>query len=77
MKAIQILLDDALLSELDATEEVKRDGRSAVMRRAAAEYLLRRRRLAVREQYRRAYAAETGLGPDFAGWEEEGTWPEE
>jgi metal-responsive CopG/Arc/MetJ family transcriptional regulator len=77
MKPIQILMDEDLLRELDATEEVKRDGRSAVLRRAAAEYLLQRRRRAIREQYRRAYGGEGDLGPELSGWEEQGTWPDE
>ncbi|PYR86414.1 MAG: hypothetical protein DMG19_13085, partial [Acidobacteria bacterium] len=43
MKTIQITIDEALLAKLDADEETKRNGRSAVLRRAAAEYLNRRR----------------------------------
>ena len=39
MKAIQITFDETLLEELDATEEVRQDGRSAVFRRAIKEYL--------------------------------------
>lgn len=78
MKPIQVMFDELLLQELDATEEVKREGRSAVLRRAVADYLLRRRRKEIREGYRRAYeASESGLGPEFAGWEEEGVWPAE
>jgi len=34
MKVIQITFDERSLKELDATEEVRRDGRSAVLRRA-------------------------------------------
>jgi metal-responsive CopG/Arc/MetJ family transcriptional regulator len=77
MKAIQIMMDPALLAELDRTEEAAREGRSAVLRRALAEYLERRRRLLVRERYELAYGGSSGLGPDFAGWEDQGTWPEE
>ena len=77
MKAIQVMLDAKLLQELDATEEVRHEGRSAVLRRALAHYLVRRRRMEIRDRYRRAYAAEDGLGEEFAGWEDEGTWPEE
>ena len=51
MKAIQITLDEALLARLDASAEVRRDGRSAVLRRAAEEYLKRRRRRAIADQY--------------------------
>jgi metal-responsive CopG/Arc/MetJ family transcriptional regulator len=76
MKAIQITLDDALLARLDADEEVRRDGRSAVLRRAADQYLRSRRKRAVAEQYARAYGAGAGLGPEFSGWDDEGAWPE-
>ena len=64
-----------LLRRLDADAEVRRDGRSAVLRRATAEYLRRRRARHISEAYRKAYGAEAGLGAEFAGWEEEGSWP--
>jgi len=51
MKAIRVTLDDALLARLDADEEVRRDGRSAVLRRAADQYLRSRHERAVAEQY--------------------------
>ena len=73
MRAIQITVDEKLLRALDADEEVKRDGRSAVMRRAVAGYLERKRRGKIREAYERAYR-DGGLGPDFEGWEEQGVW---
>jgi hypothetical protein len=76
MKAIQITLDDELLARLDADEEVRRDGRSAVLRRAADEYLRKRRRLAIADQYARAYGSNPALGAEFNGWEDEGAWPE-
>jgi metal-responsive CopG/Arc/MetJ family transcriptional regulator len=76
MKAVQVTLDEALLARLDADDEVRRDGRSAVLRRAVDEYLRRRRRRTVAEQYTKAYGGDSGLGPDFAGWEEQGEWPE-
>ncbi len=77
MKAIQVVLDEDLLARLDASEEVKAEGRSAVLRRAAAEYLARRRREAISDQYRRAYSDSPGLGEEFAGWEDQGSWPKE
>ena len=76
MKAIQITMDQKLLARLDADDEVRRDGRSAVLRRAAEEYLRKRHRRAVAEQYARAYRANPNLGPEFSGWENEGAWPE-
>jgi len=47
MKAIQVTLDDDLLARLDRDEEVQRDGRSAVLRRAAELYLRKRRASAI------------------------------
>jgi len=76
MKAIQVMIDEALLASLDADDEVKRDGRSAVLRRALREYLLRRRSNRIAEAYRRGYAKEKGLGTELAGWPDEGAWPE-
>lgn len=75
MKAIQITFDERLLAELDATEEVRREGRSAVLRRAVAEYLARRRRSEISEAYVRAYGEDAGLGEELAGWTDEGKWP--
>jgi metal-responsive CopG/Arc/MetJ family transcriptional regulator len=77
MKAVQVMLDESLLERLDSDPEVRRTGRSAVLRRAAEEYLARRRREAVTEGYRRAYGEDGGLGEEFAGWEEQGEWPPE
>jgi metal-responsive CopG/Arc/MetJ family transcriptional regulator len=77
MKPVQISFDEELLRDLDATPEVRRDGRSAVLRRLVREYLERRRRLEIRERYRAAYGEGEALGSDFEGWEGEGVWPEE
>lgn len=77
MKAIQITVDEKLLQELDASEEVRREGRSRVFRRAAAEYLHRRRRAAIAAEYARAYSQQAGLGEEFEGWEWQGEWPPE
>lgn len=76
MKPIQVMFDEALLKRLDADAEVRKVGRSAVLRRATAEYLRRSRARRISEAYRRAYSAAGGLGDEFAGWEDEGSWPE-
>lgn len=76
MKAIQVTMDDDLLARLEADEEVRRDGRSAVLRRAADAYLRGRRSQAIAGAYERAYRRGPGLGREFAGWEDEGAWPE-
>jgi len=77
MKAVQVMLDERLLAELDATEEVRQEGRSAVLRRALAAYLRRRRRDSIADGYVQAYRGEDGLGTDWASWEEQGVWPVE
>jgi metal-responsive CopG/Arc/MetJ family transcriptional regulator len=77
MKAIQITFDDQLLRALDADEEVKRLGRSAVLRKAATQYLRRSAAARIRDQYRCAYGDRKGLGADFDGWTEQGVWPDE
>jgi len=77
MKAVQVMLDEGLLARLAADQEVQRDGRSAVLRRAATDYLERRRQRNIAEHYRRAYGGGEGLGEEFAGWEEQGVWPPE
>ncbi|HEX5418749.1 MAG TPA: ribbon-helix-helix domain-containing protein [Gammaproteobacteria bacterium] len=72
MKTIQITMDEDLLAELDRNEETRRDGRSAVLHRAASEYLKRRGRTELGQAYQRAYVGRDGLGPEFEGWEDEG-----
>lgn len=69
-------MDDNLLARLDADEEVRRDGRSAVLRRAADLYLRQRRSMVIASAYERAYRRKPTLGSELAGWEGEGVWPE-
>jgi metal-responsive CopG/Arc/MetJ family transcriptional regulator len=73
MKTIQVTFDDELLRRLDADKEVRRFGRSEVLRRAATEYLRRKRRASIATAYRNGYAS---TAEEFAGWEDEGEWPE-
>jgi hypothetical protein len=76
MKPIQVLFDEPLLRRLDSDGEVRKFGRSAVLRRAATEYLKRCRAKRIADTYRRAYRGTGVLGAEFAGWEDEGSWPE-
>lgn len=76
MRAIQITIDDHLLARLDSDPDVKRLGRSAIFRRAVEAYLRQRRKRAVGEAYRRAYARGTNPDTELKGWDEEGVWPE-
>jgi metal-responsive CopG/Arc/MetJ family transcriptional regulator len=76
MKAIQITVDEGLLARLDRDPEVKRLGRSEVLRRAADAYLRRQRKRTVAEAYRLAYGEGKTPLDDLEGWDEEGVWPE-
>lgn len=76
MKAAQIMMDERLRWRFDADDEVRSIGRSAVLRRASAEYLQRPRTRRVSEGYVRAYGHGDGLDGGFAGREREGAWPE-
>jgi metal-responsive CopG/Arc/MetJ family transcriptional regulator len=76
MKAIQITMDVRLLDRLDRDPEVRRLGRSAVLRKATEAYLRRRRAAAIATAYENAYARSPGLGREFERWEDEGVWPE-
>jgi metal-responsive CopG/Arc/MetJ family transcriptional regulator len=76
MKPIQVMFDEGLLERLDADAEVRKAGRSAVLRRAAADYLRRSRRKRISEAYRSAYGDSAGLGDELSGWQNEGSWPE-
>lgn len=77
MKTIQITMDEALLARLDKAEEVQQIGRSAVLRRATAEYLARQSRVEIARQYQKAYGANAGIGKEFKGWEGEAAWMDE
>jgi metal-responsive CopG/Arc/MetJ family transcriptional regulator len=77
MKAIQVMLDERLLERLDATKEVQKEGRSAVLRRAVEAYLRQHARASITAQYQTAYRGGQGLGKEFAGWEDQGAWPDE
>ena len=75
MKPIQILINEETLAELDADGEVRRQGRSAIFRQLAADYLKRNKEKNISALYKQAYGG-IKIGEEFAGWEREGVWPE-
>ena len=77
MKAIQITLDEALLERLDAHPTVKEQGRSAVLREAAAAYLARKDAEDIAHRYRAGYGDAAGVDAELEGWAGEGAWPED
>ena len=68
-------MDERLLKSLDKRPEVRKLGRSAVLREAVFEYLRSKRKKEIAEEYRRAYAA--GPDPELARWGKQGVWLEE
>ena len=54
------MLGEQLLEKLDATEEVQKEGRSAVLRRAVEAYLRQRQRASIVTQYKKAYRDDRG-----------------
>lgn len=77
MKPVQVLFDEELLEELDADEQVQREGRSQVLRRLAAAYLRQRREAALDARYVAGYGSGGQVSEELEGWGEEGVWPED
>ena len=77
MKPIQILIDEELLAGLDEDEEVRRRGRSKVLRGLIAAYLEGRREARLDVQYRQGYGDNLRVSEELDGWDKEGSWPEE
>ena len=69
MKPIQVSLDEELLAELDARPEVRERGRSAVLREAAAAYLVKRRTEDIARQYEEACTRVPQREAEVAAWE--------
>ncbi|MDE2640613.1 MAG: ribbon-helix-helix protein, CopG family [Chloroflexota bacterium] len=77
MKPIQITFDEALLAELDERPEVRERGRSAVLREAAAAYLVKKRSEDIARQYEQAYTRAPQSEAEVAEWESVQAWSEE
>ena len=52
------------------------EGHSAVIRRAVADSLRKKRRATIAAAYRRAYGKQPAES-DLSGWADEGLWPDE
>jgi len=74
MRAIQVTFDEQLLERLDTDDEVRKAGRSAILRRLVRDFLDRKREAEIDTRYRRGYTGFDGLGPEFEGWEDMGVW---
>lgn len=77
MKAIQVTFDEALLERLDRDPAVREQGRSAVLREAAAAYLVRKEAEVISDRYRSGYGDAAALDAELDGWAGEGAWPQD
>lgn len=77
MKAIQVTFDEALLERLDRDPAVRKRGRSAVLREAAAAYLVRKEAEVIADRYRAGYGDGAALDAELDGWTDEGVWPQD
>lgn len=77
MKAIQVMIDERLLARVDAQPEVKKEGRSAFLRRALEDYLRRKRAREVDAAYRREYGRKPVTPAENLGPWEDAPWPDE
>lgn len=77
MKPVQILMDEELLAGLDEDEEVRRSGRSKVLRGLVSAYLESRRNAHLDALYRQGYADTLRVKEELDGWDGEGVWPAE
>ena len=77
MKAVQFTIEEELLRQIDRDPEVKRLGRSAFLRRAAREYLARRRDQSIKAAYRRGYGEHPVTADEFGPLMEAQAWPDE
>jgi metal-responsive CopG/Arc/MetJ family transcriptional regulator len=76
MKAIQILMDEALLRALDEEARRRRTDRSKLIRMASARLLTDLRRRDLEARHRRGYVGKPQDGDELRGWEEIQEWPE-
>ena len=67
-KAVQVTFDETMLRRLDRDPEVKRHGRSALIRKAVDEYLQRGSREAIRSAYRRGYGEAPATKDEVRPW---------
>ena len=84
MKPIQVTFDETLLARLDRHPMVRERGRSAVLRKAAADFLKRQEAEEIDRLYRAGYAnaargdCELSDRPgELEDWAAQGVWPGE
>ena len=77
MQIVQIVLDKKLLHAADQAAKRTKRNRSALVRDALREYLLRLELQAREERDRQGYSRHSQGDAEARGWESEASWPEE
>ena len=77
MEIVQIVLDKKLLDAADQAAKRTRRNRSALVRDALREHLLRLEVHASEERDRQGYSRQLPADAEARAWESEATWPEE
>lgn len=71
------MIDEHLLARVDADPQVKKEGRSAVLRRVLGEYLHRKRDRDIAESYQREYGQKPVTPDENLGPWEDPPWPDD
>jgi metal-responsive CopG/Arc/MetJ family transcriptional regulator len=77
MEVVQIALDRRLLHAIDRAAKRNKQNRSALVRDALREHLLRLEVRASEERDRQGYSRQSQTDAETRGWESEAAWPEE
>jgi metal-responsive CopG/Arc/MetJ family transcriptional regulator len=77
MEIVQIVLDRKLLQAADQAAKRTKRNRSALVRDALREHLLRLEVRASEERDRQGYSRQSQTDAETRGWESEAAWPEE
>jgi metal-responsive CopG/Arc/MetJ family transcriptional regulator len=76
MSTIQVVLDARLLKAANIAAKRRKVNRSALIREALRQHLLRLREQELEEQDRRGYRARPQREGEFRVWEHAAAWPE-
>jgi metal-responsive CopG/Arc/MetJ family transcriptional regulator len=77
MEIVQIVLDRKLLDAADQAAKQTKRNRSALVRDALREHLLRLELRASEERDRQGFSRQSQTDAETRGWESEAAWPEE
>ena len=76
METIQVVLDAKLLRAADLAAKRQKVNRSALIRHALQQHLMRLRELELEERDRRGYLEQPQREEEFRMWEDSAAWPE-